>query len=214
MEERLIKSIEDAMKEQEISQADLARKTGLSRATISRVLSGKQSNMTRETMKSILEALNLNSSDFNRELSMLSLKEGHNLVEIYMKKIKIVGSVRAGKPMLVSENLEGELLVDNSALKKGAIYYGLKINGDSMDREFREGTVVVVEKTDTAENGDIAVVGINGDEATVKKVQFQEENIVLIPMSNNPAHVPVIKNYKKDDVHIFGVVVQSIKRYK
>ena len=71
------------------------------------------------------------------------------------------------------------------SLKSDSIYFGLKVKGDSMNLEFEEGTILVIEKTPCIENGEIGVIRINGFEATVKKVVLNNEMITLIPMSSN-----------------------------
>ena len=79
-----------------------------------------------------------------------------------------------------------------------------------MDKLFAEGSIVVVEKDTMVDNGQIAVVAINGDEATVKRVTFADGNIALIPESTNPAYTTKVFDVVKDEVHILGRVVQSI----
>ncbi|MEJ7459245.1 S24 family peptidase, partial [Staphylococcus saprophyticus] len=72
-------------------------------------------------------------------------------------------------------------------LNSGKEEFGLKVSGDSMDKEFRDGDVVIVEKDAVVENGQIAVVQVNGYNATVKRVRYEKDRIILIPESNNPA---------------------------
>lgn len=213
MGHNLIEEIKRILIERDMSQSSLSKLTGISKATISRLLSGKQTNNTQDTINKIVTALNIDKNELNRKTSLSTFLNNNEVRPLDLIQVKILGSVRAGVPMMVNENYEGEIKVSKEHLSPGKMHYALKIQGDSMDKEFPEGTFVVVEKTEVVENGDIAVVGINGNEATVKKVQFHEENIVLIPMSNNPKYIPVIKHYKRDDIHIFGKVVQSIKYY-
>jgi len=211
---RLIDLIATTMQERDISRAELARMSGLSKTSISRILNGKQNNLTQETIDKLLKSLNINRDTINREESISMFRQSHDVSRLIPKMIKIVGTVRAGVPLLVTENFEGEIMVDARSLSPGKAHYAVRVNGDSMDREFTEGTVLVVEKVDMVESGDIAIVGINGDEATVKMVQFHDNSIVLIPMSNNPKYLPEVKDFKKDDIHIFGRVIQAIKQYR
>lgn len=70
------------------------------------------------------------------------------------------------------------------------------------------GEVVIVEKDSVVENGQIGVVMINGYNATVKRVRYEKDRIILIPESDNPAHYPQV--YSQDDeVKIIGRVVAS-----
>lgn len=214
MENRLIEMISTKMEELDVSRAELARLSGLSKTSISRILNGKQNNLTQETIDKLFKSLNIDRDTINREESISMFRESHITSRVVPKMIKIVGTVRAGVPLLVTENFEGEIMVDARSLVPGKAHYAVIASGDSMDREFAEGTVLIMEKVDMVQSGDIAIVGINGDEATVKMVQFHDNNIVLIPMSNNPKYLPEVKDFKKDEIHIFGRVVQATKRYR
>ena len=67
-------------------------------------------------------------------------------------------------------------------------FFALQIKGDSMEPRMREGDVVIIKQQSTVENGDIAVVLVNGDDATVKKFYRSNSGIKLI--SINPAYDP------------------------
>lgn len=127
--------------------------------------------------------------------------------------IPIVGSVRAGKPILAQENIEGYNLVPRKDLCSGKDYFYLKVQGDSMNLEFNEGSLLLIEKTPWVENGTIAVVLIDGLEATVKKVIQNGNMITLIPMSTNPKHLPHMYDVVKDQIQIVGRVKQATKIY-
>lgn len=202
---------------------ELAEKAGLSNATISYIESGRNEPSTR-TIQKLAKALDSDSAvllailDTAREYEEIENELGYVPdsfkinTDIKMDyKVPLIGSVRAGVPILATENIESYLLYDSRRLNKDATYFALKIVGDSMDKLFREGDVVLVEKMDMVSNGQIAVVGINGDEATVKRVTFADGNIALIPESNNPAHVTKVYNIKDDEIHIIGRVVQSTR---
>lgn len=127
--------------------------------------------------------------------------------------IPIVGSVRAGRPILAQDNIEGYNLVPKRDLCSDKEYFYLRVQGDSMNLEFNEGTMLLIEKTPWVENGTIAVVLIDGSEATVKKVIQNENMITLIPMSTNPEHVPHMYDIVKDQIQIVGRVKQATKVY-
>lgn len=127
--------------------------------------------------------------------------------------IPIVGSVRAGKPILAQDNIEGYNLVPRRDLCTGKDYFYLRVQGDSMNLEFNDGTLLLIEKTPWVENGTIAVVLIDGLEATVKKVIQNENMITLIPMSSNPEHLPHMYDVVKDQIQIVGRVKQATKVY-
>lgn len=144
----------------------------------------------------------------------IDLKELNNMdINYDFITIPIIGSIRAGRPVLAEDNLQGYIPIMKNSLKSDSLYFGLKVKGDSMNLEFDEGTVLVIEKTPCIENGEIGVVRINGFEATVKKVVLSNEMITLIPMSSNAVHIPQMYNLKTDDIEIIGRVKQAIKNY-
>lgn len=210
-----------------LSQRGLALKMGISNSTISKI-----ENDERRPKFEILEKY---SRALRVDLTyLIAINKGHiinptippleiaeeeqirqeDIIEVDMTmKIPLVGTVKAGSPILAIDNIEDYITVDRNRLSKDRIYYALIIKGDSMDKLFPEGTTIVVEKTNSVENNQIAVVGINGYEATVKRVTFAGDNIALIPESNNPAHLPHVLNLPDNDVHILGRVVQAISYF-
>lgn len=127
--------------------------------------------------------------------------------------IPIVGSVRAGTPILAQDNIEGYQPTLKDSLCNDKEYFYLRVQGDSMNLEFNEGSLLLIEKAPWVENGTIAVVLIDGMEATVKKVIQNENMVTLIPMSTNPEHVPHMYDVVKDKIAIVGKVKQAIKIY-
>ncbi|PLR84627.1 LexA family transcriptional regulator [Bacillus canaveralius] len=145
--------------------------------------------------------------------SSVSLHETASPYGVHTRQVPIVGSIAAGTPILAEENIEGYLPVLSSFLGDREYFY-LKVKGHSMNLEFKEGSYVLVEKTPMVENGQIAVILIDGTEATVKKLLFKGDNLVtLVPMSTDPTHEPKIYDLTKDSVQIIGRVVQAVKVY-
>lgn len=139
-------------------------------------------------------------------------KEREALETLPVKKIPVVSKISAGLPIYSEENLVDYIYFATNKLNSDKEEFGLKVSGDSMDKEFRDGDVVIVEKDAVVENGQIAVVQVNGYNATVKRVRYEKDRIILIPESNNPAHYPQV--YSQDDeVKIIGKVVSSQKFY-
>lgn len=195
-----------------LSQRGLAIKMGVSNATISQIENNRN--------KPSIDILFLYAKALNGDLStMISLMKDESPEYIYTEKdmeevdmsllVPLVGSVRAGKPVLAEDNIEEYLMFDKKRLNPQNTYFALRIAGDSMDKLFRAGDIVLVEKTEMIATGQIAVVGINGHEATVKRVTLGGGNIALIPESYNPAYLTQVYNMQKDEIHIIGRVVQS-----
>lgn len=123
-------------------------------------------------------------------------------------KIPVLGYVRAGIPLDAVETILDYEEISPQMAAQGD-FFALQIKGDSMQPRIQEGDVVIVRQQSTAETGDIAVVLVNGDEATVKKIIKQENGIVLQPL--NPTYEPMffsLKDIEEKPVQIIGRVVE------
>lgn len=123
-------------------------------------------------------------------------------------RIPVLGKVVAGIPLdAIEEIIDYEEIPFEMA--KNGDYFALQIKGDSMEPRIKEGDVVIVRKQPDVESGDVAIVLVNGDEATIKKVQKFSGGINLVP--SNPAYE--VKTYSNADIEslpvsIIGKVVE------
>lgn len=99
----------------------------------------------------------------------------------------VYGRISAGQPNWAEECIEGRLPIDPNLM--GIIdpeeCYFLRVNGESMNKVIDNGAYALIRKTDWVENGEIAVVLVNGFDATLKKFSKQGDLVVLEPMSND-----------------------------
>lgn len=124
-------------------------------------------------------------------------------------RIPVLGRVVAGIPI---EAVEEILDYEEITLELAATgeFFALKIRGHSMEPRMMEGDVVIVRRQDDVESGDIAIVLVNGNEATVKRVKKQEEGITLIATNTSvyEPHFYSNKEIKNLPVQILGKVVE------
>ncbi len=120
--------------------------------------------------------------------------------------IPILGRVTAGMPIYAVEEIEGYVPISEN-VRRGRELFALRICGDSMMQAgILDGDIVVVHKTNVANNGDIAVALID-DEATVKT--FYRENGHFRLQPENSQYEPIIV----DDCMILGTVISVIRYY-
>lgn len=125
-------------------------------------------------------------------------------------KIPVLGTVAAGEPILAEQNIIDYEELPANEFKDGE-YFGLKIKGDSMFPRILEGDVVIVRQQNDCDNGKIAVVLINGDEATVKQVKKTDSGLMLIPFNNKYDPMFFTKEeIETKPVKIIGVVKRLI----
>lgn len=125
-----------------------------------------------------------------------------------VRHVPLVGQVAAGTDVLAQEHIEEMLPVPTDLTGDGDLFM-LTVRGESMiEAGILDGDYVVARVQTTANNGDIIVAGIPGDEATVKTYTKKQGKIVLLPA--NPALEPM--EFNPDEVQIFGRVVTVMRR--
>lgn len=212
-------------KEANLTTEQLAEKLGCAKSTLSRY-----ENSLRSPKKDFLEMLSkyfdvsidyLIGNTEVRNIVDLNNKRNINLGDLPgiinlndMVRIPVVGTIRAGMPILVEQNIIDYKFVQQEGMQVGEIYFSLEVKGDSMiNAGIEEGDFVVVKRQDYIDKeGDIAVVIVNGDEATLKRVYFQPSGIVL--QAENPNYPPMLiaeSEIKSGYVTIVGKAVKLLK---
>jgi len=119
----------------------------------------------------------------------------------------VAGKIRAGRPILATEDIDAHILVDKS-LFPAENAFSLKVTGDSMiEAGILDGDYVVVKPQKVIENGEIGVFLI-GDEATVKRIFKDEKKIMLKPENRHMKP----ESYNPDEVIIMGKVIGVIRK--
>ena len=124
------------------------------------------------------------------------------------KWIPVLGRVQAGIPIEAVEDVLDYEEISNEMAKTGD-FFALQVRGASMEPRIHEGDVLIVRKQDDAETGDVCVVMVNGDDATVKRIKKSPEGLFLI--ANNPAFEPMFFSNREIDelpVQVIGKVVE------
>ena len=101
--------------------------------------------------------------------------------------VPVYGQISAGQPNWAEECLEGYLPIDPNLM--GIVNpeecFFLKVDGESMNKVIRNGAYALIRKQDSVEDGEIAVVLVNGFDATLKKFTKQGDFVFLEPMSTD-----------------------------
>lgn len=124
-------------------------------------------------------------------------------------RLPILDKIKAGYDYMSQENWVGYADVEKAIIQDGCEYFSLKIAEDSMSPLLIENDIIIVQKQDDFESGDIVVATINGDEAIIRKGEKSNNNILLQPL--NSTYEPLIFTYdemKKIPVKIIGIVKQ------
>jgi repressor LexA len=124
------------------------------------------------------------------------------------KHVPLVGDVAAGVNVLAQENVEELVPLPMDFTGDGELFM-LRVRGNSMiDAGILDGDFVVCRQQVTADNGDIVVAGIPGDEATIKTFTKSGSKITLTP--SNSTMKPMV--FEKGEVSIYGKLVTVMRR--
>jgi len=125
-----------------------------------------------------------------------------------VRHVPLLGDVAAGTGVLAAENVEEVLPLPQDFTGDGELFM-LRVRGESMiDVGIFDGDFVVVRTQRAAENGEIVVAGIPGEEATVKTFLRRRGKVVLQPA--NPTMDELV--FEPDDVQVYGKVVTLLRR--
>lgn len=192
-----------AMFLQNVRQADLVKKTGISDAKISCYVNGKY-KPNAATLAKLAAALDVSPSWLIGEIE--EMKRAPRSVSdlplpiVLPSKIPVIGDVAAGVPIPAQEDIVGSVYTEKDV-------FALRIKGDSMSPRIMDGDVVLVDQNACPEDGDV-VIALVGDEATCKILKKTHDRVTLVPF--NAAYPPFV--YTGDeiaDLHVLGVVVES-----
>jgi repressor LexA len=124
------------------------------------------------------------------------------------RDIPILGRIAAGTPILAAELVDDVMALPTDLVGDGPVFL-LEVKGDSMiDAGIHEGDLVAIHSQPDARDGEIVAALINGEDATVKRLQRKDGKVYLI--SENPAYEPMVFT---EGVELIGKVVSVLRRY-
>lgn len=185
-----------------------------SKATLARWEDG-QSSPSIEHASALAHYFDVTLDELSRsekESNNSFIKEENNEYITSVIELPVLSKISAGLPIYTEENIIDYVHVSKEMLTAGKKHFGLLVDGDSMDKEFRNGDVVIIEKDSVIENGQIGVVMVNGYNATLKRVRYSGDMVILQPESNNPVHQPQFYNIN-DEIRFIGRVVGMHRKY-
>lgn len=178
---------------------------GVAKSTVRKWETGAIENMGRDKIVKLAEILKVSPS-------YIMGWEEETLHPIRVDVVPILAGVSAGEPMYAEENVIDYAYLPETMLSDDKELFALRVDGDSMNKEFNDGDIVLVEKDAPIENGQIGVVMVNGYNATVKRIQYAGDSIILSPESSNPIHQPQVYT-KGDEVICVGRVISAQRFY-
>lgn len=203
--------IAELRKEKKLSQKEFGKIIDAAQNTVCQWENGKREpdNLTLNKIADYFEVSidYLLGNDTKKE--PFDVTKDPNYIEINksrLKRIPILGTISAGLPLYADEHIEGYTFTD---LNGGAEYFALRVRGDSMNAaRICDGDLVIVRRQPTVENGEIAVVLVDKENATVKRFNQNGNIVILSPQSSNPAHQIQQYDISQTKIEVLGKVVR------
>ncbi len=188
-----------------MTQGDVAAAIGVAVSTVQRYETGAIDKLKMPVLDAISRALKTTPGELMGAAQPTRLPGA--MPYRPMHRIPILGRISAGLPLYADEHIEGYTYTD---LNGGAEYFALRVSGDSMNAaRMNDGDLLIVRRQDIVDNGDIAVVLVDDEDATVKRFYREGDRITLMPQSTNPAHQPQVYDARKTRIRVQGRVVRN-----
>lgn len=185
-----------------LSQSELAEKLGVAASTISMYEVGKR-EPDFETEERIADF-------FNTDLNTLRGRDNESKSGII---INVLGRVAAGVPIEALENIIDTEEITEELARTGK-FFGLRIQGDSMEPDIHNGDIVIVRQQDDAESDEIVIALVNGNDGVCKRLKKYESSIALVSINAN--YEPMYFSQKEivnKPVRIIGKVVELRRKF-
>lgn len=194
-------------KEKGVTQEEVGKVIGVQKATIMKYEKGIIENVKLDSISKLAEYFNVKPS-YLMCMEDEEEEEEENTIEL----LPLYGDISAGNPNWVNDSIEGYLPVDAGIMNLPNIkeYYFLKVNGESMNKLVKNGAFALIHKQDIVENGDIAVVLVNGYNATLKRFHKKGDFILLEPMSTDDSIQTQIYD-DKTPIQIIGKYIGKLE---
>jgi lexA repressor len=192
-----------------ISQTDFAKMIKVTKQTLYKYEQGIITNIPSDKIEEIANALGVSPS---------YIMGWEDTTEEPAPKrkgvaIPVLGHVAAGIPIEMIEDIIDTEEIPEDMAKHGE-FFALKIKGDSMTPSINNSDVVIVRQQEDAENGDIVIATVNGNDAVCKRLKKYSDGLSLISL--NPAYEPLYFNTSEiqgTPVKIIGKVVELRRKF-
>lgn len=170
-----------------------------SKSTISKYLSGNIQNIKRSQIAKLANLFNVSPAWLAGFTDQKY--DNYNNKQVF----PLLGTVKAGYDYLASENIIGYVSIDKK-ISDIENYFALKVVGDSMQPVLYKDDIIIVHRQSDVESGDVAIILVDNEEATVKRVVKHDDCIELIAFNS---YYPPRKLGKDSNFKIIGKVTEA-----
>ena len=195
-----------------MTQGELSKATGLTQSAIAMYETGKREPKI-EVMELLADYFNVDMNYITGKTDKTTMLSASAIDAIDVIKIPLLGRVVAGDPQEAIQEADEFIYIPSMNHRRSDDYFALRVNGESMEPNLMDGDIAIVHIQPDVDSGQIAVVLIDNQDSTVKRVFITPDGITLV--ADNPA-VFSPRFFTNDDcltlpVKILGRVV-SIQR--
>lgn len=197
-------------KELGLTLEEVGQVVGVGKSTVRKWETGDIENMRRDKIAKLAEALHTSPAfimgweESPETTKPATRKTGMPYSPTH--RIPILGRISAGLPLYAEQHIEGYTYTE---LNHGGEYFALRVVGDSMSAaRINEGDLLIIQRQDIVENGEVAVVLVGDEDATVKRFYQAGDTVTLMPQSYNSAHRPQVYDIRSTPIKVLGKVVE------
>lgn len=202
--------LKEFRKKARLTQAEVAELVGVNQNTYS-YWENEKTKIDNATLSKLADYFNVSVDELLGRDTSKMLAENFEIVDMgEMKKIPVVGSVKCGPNGLAFEDFDGDIAVQ---AKFNGDVFALKCKGDSMSGiGIFEGDIAIIRKQEDVECGELAVVIVDNEEGTLKRVK-KKDSVIMLESANVNYSARVFINEDLHRVKIIGKVIQVIKQF-
>ena len=187
------------------NQDELAERSGLSRVTVAKYETYAKKRPAASTVAAIARAFGVSVAVLMGEEPPLP----SNAYPVNEVAVPILGAIRCGPGGLAEQEVEGYGSADVANPEE---HFLLRVVGDSMEPDITEGMLALIHRQEDVECGEVAAVGIDGEEGTLKRV-VKQDGAVILQAFNNKYAPRVFAGREMRRLTIFGKLVETRRRW-
>jgi repressor LexA len=193
--------IKSYISEHDISVREFARKSNLSNTYISNIVNGSDKNPSLDVLGKIAKAMGLSSQQL---FDCLDGEQAFAINQKAIQRIPLYTSISCGTGLFVDDQVEDYIAIPDKYIKPGHDYFANTASGDSMiGKGIKEGDVLVFEKTNIIENGEIGAFCVGESEAVCKTFRKLPSGMILLE-SANEAYQPIEVDLTDECFRVIG----------
>jgi repressor LexA len=192
-----------------LSQQELADIAGVSNVAVSRWETGK-SDPRVYNLQRIADHFGMTLDELRGGAGGMAAKGIKYIAPIPSHTYaRVLGAIAAGEPLAMAEEV-GSHWVDPDVQARYPNAFFLTVQGDSMDRLLPDGAFVLIDPDGEVRDKDVCAVNVNGYDATVKRIHFAGDVLVLHPESDNPGHKALSIDRSDPDAEHVRVIGKAV----